>query len=74
MPRLIEGSPAIIKLRQKLESGELNGRERPKDVWESENEFKAHSLTAFRARWHKIRAEYGLKGKFFFIRFKMAQY
>jgi len=58
MSKLTAKSPARMLLLQKFNDGKLTGDEEPKDVWESEDVFRKHKLTNFRAHYNRLRNEF----------------
>ena len=56
--RLTKSSDAVIKLREKLERGELKGTEDPKQVWLSEPLFQMHKIENFRTCWNNLKKEF----------------
>lgn len=57
-PKLTKNSPAMLLLRRKLDSGEINLSESPKRVWESEPIFRRHKLATFRAQFNRMKKDY----------------
>lgn len=58
VPKLTQQSPAMILLRKKFETGEIDGTEGPKKIWESEELFRKHKLSTFRAQFNRVRKGY----------------
>lgn len=50
-----KGSPAVVKVRQKLASGEHIVQEQPKDVLMLDSVFQEHELENFRTCYNKIK-------------------
>ena len=55
---LSKNSPAVAKLHEKFSSGQLTGKEQPKDVWLSDPIFQQHKLENFRTCYNKVKKEY----------------
>lgn len=67
MTRLTKTSRAVKLLRSKFETGEVTGREDPKEFWQSEVVFQEHKLTNFRTCYNNIRKDFeGQHGKLLF--------
>lgn len=55
---LSQNSEAVVRLREKLSSGELSGTETPKQAWLSDVLFQQHKLDNFRTCYNKMKEQY----------------